>query len=222
MNNMEIWNSLNRPPESALKRIGFGPLKGKSDISPQWRMKAMTEQFGPVGDGWKYEIVKLWTEPAADEQVFAFAQINLYFYKISETTSNSWSEPIPGVGGKLLLRKTKNGMESNDEAFKMAVTDAMGVAMKALGVAADIYLGRWDGSKWADAVNTNPEDPKYCTSQQYSTLVQTAGVFGQDEQELTGFVEWFRSGEKLTYAEANDLMDNYKAHHDKYSEDIPI
>ena len=135
MEHMEIWNSLNRPPPSALKKIGFGPLKGKSDISPQWRMQAMTDRFGPVGVGWTYTIEKLWTEPAAEGQIFAFAQVFIRFrYDADDKTH--LSDPIPGVGGKLLLRKTKNGMESNDEALKMAVTDAMGVAMKSLGVAA--------------------------------------------------------------------------------------
>ena len=222
INNMDIWNSLNRPPASALKQIGFGPMKGKSSIQPQWRIKAMTEQFGPVGVGWKYEIVRLWTEPAADGQVFAFAQINVFW-----KDDTNWSDPIPGIGGNLLMSIVKRGkpeerMELNDEAFKMAVTDAMGVAMKALGVAADVYADLWDGSKWCKAVDTNPEDPAFCTAQQASTLRQTAKVLDHTESGLTAFIEWYRKGEKLTYDEANELIDDYKTHFAKYSEDVPI
>ena len=219
---MEIWNNLNRPPESALKKIGFGPMKGKSSIQPQWRIKAMTEQFGPVGTGWKYEIVRLWTEPAADGQVFAFAQINVYWKDGEE-----WSDPIPGIGGNLLLSIVKRGkpeerMESNDEAFKMATTDAMGVAMKALGVAADVYADLWDGSKWLTAIDTNPEDPKFCTSQQHSVLKQSADAFNNTDADLTALVQWHRKGDKLTYDEANELIDEYPKLWDEFRKEIPV
>ena len=145
MENLTIWNAVERPPSEALKPIRAGRLKGKSDISPQWRMKALTEQFGPCGIGWRYEITKLWTEPGDNGQVFAFAMVNLYYKHEGE-----WSEAVPGIGGSMLVVNESKGPYSSDEAFKMAVTDALSVAMKALGVAAAIYSGLWDGSKYTD------------------------------------------------------------------------
>ena len=142
--NLRIWDKVSRPPVSALKTILFGRLKGKSDINPQWRLHAMTEAFGPVGLGWSYTIDKLWTEPGLDGQMFAFSLISVIY-----CLDGKWSNPFTGIGGSMLLEKDKNGIYHNDEAFKMATTDALGVAMKALGVAADIYLGLWDGSKYA-------------------------------------------------------------------------
>lgn len=152
MNNMEIWDKVKRPPSSALKTIPFGRLKGKSDINPQWRMQIMTEVFGPCGQGWTYTIDRLWTEPGVDGQVFAFSEITL---------SVGQHAGIPGIGGSMLIEKDKNGLYHNDEAFKMATTDALSVALKALGVAADIYLGLWDGSKYATpapSVASKPTD----------------------------------------------------------------
>ena len=142
MSNMEIWDRLKQPPKAALKAIVAGRLKGKTDINPQWRLQAMTEQFGPCGKGWSYRIEALWTEPGIDGQVFAFAQVSV---RVGD------SEPIPGIGGSMLIAKESGGLHHNDEAFKMATTDALSVALKALGVAADIYLGLWDGSKYKDA-----------------------------------------------------------------------
>lgn len=153
MSNTRYWDALKRPPEGALKKINGGRLSGKTDISPQWRVQAMTEQFGPVGIGWTYEIVKLWTEAGGDE-VFAFAQVNLTY-----KDGDEWSEPVPGVGGSKLMQMEKSGLYANDEGFKMAVTDALSVAMKALGVAADIYLGLWDGSKYTDERTDTPQKP---------------------------------------------------------------
>ena len=143
---MENYNKLRRPPVTALKTIGAGRLKGKSDINPQWRYEAMTEVFGPCGTGWKFTIDKLWNEPGADGAIFAFAQISLCVF----SEDGTWSDPIPGVGGHQLIVKESAGLHNNDEAFKMAVTDALSTAMKMLGVAADIYAGLWDGSKYND------------------------------------------------------------------------
>lgn len=139
-----FWDKLKRPPERALKTIQAGRLRGMTDISPQWRYEVMTEVFGPIGIGWKYEIVRFWTEPASANQVLAFCQINLY------VKVDSWSDAIPGIGGSMLIASEKNGLHSSDEAYKMALTDALSVAMKQLGVAADIYAGLWDGSKYRD------------------------------------------------------------------------
>jgi hypothetical protein len=146
MSNLEIWSKVSRPPANVLKKITGGRLSGMTDVNPQWRIQVMTEVFGPVGIGWYYEIVKFWTEPGAQGEVMAFAQIALY-----TKAEKGWSAPIAGIGGSALVAKESGGLRANDEAFKMAVTDALSVAMKQLGVAADIYAGLWDGSKYKDA-----------------------------------------------------------------------
>ena len=145
MGNMDLWDAVARPPEDALKTITGGRLNGMTDIKPQWRLKAMTEQLGPVGKGWSYTIDRLWTEPAPDDQVFAFALVSV---KVGD------GAPIPGVGGSMLIELQKNGPHCNDDAYKMAVTDALSVALKSLGVAADIYLGKAHGSKYQSAPET--------------------------------------------------------------------
>ena len=44
-------------PQSALKPIEFGKLKGKYDISPQWRWEILTETYGMCGIGWYCDMV---------------------------------------------------------------------------------------------------------------------------------------------------------------------
>ena len=142
--NLAIWKKLSKPPLSALKEIKGGRLAGKHDINPTWRMQAVTELFGPCGIGWKYTIDRIWTEPGTEGQVCAFAIVSVYI-----KSGEVWSEAIPGTGGSMLIAKEKAGPYTSDEAFKMATTDALSVAFKALGVAAEIYLGNFDGSKYA-------------------------------------------------------------------------
>jgi hypothetical protein len=142
--NMKIWNAVKRPPESALKSITGGRLKGMTDIKPQWRYQVMTELFGPCGSGWKFVIHDMWTVPGSNDQLMAFAHLDLYF----KTGPDSWSDPIPGVGGSMLVANESKGAHSSDEGFKMAITDALSTAMKVLGVGADVYFGQYDGSKY--------------------------------------------------------------------------
>jgi|SRR3990172_4569939 len=143
--NMKIWNTVKRPPPEALKEIKGGRLSGMTDIKPQWRYQAMTELFGACGTGWNFNIEKVWTEQGSDGQVLAFAKIHL-MYK----NGDSWSQPIPGIGGSMLVTKESKGLHSSDEGYKMAVTDALSTAMKVLGVGADIYSGMWDGAKYRE------------------------------------------------------------------------
>lgn len=134
MGNLEVYNALRTPPKEALKKIEAGRMKGKTDINPMWRIKALTEQFGPCGIGWKYTITKQWLEPGPSGEIAAFCDIDLY-YKLS----GEWSEAVPGTGGSSFVAKEKGGLYVSDECYKMALTDAISVAAKALGVAGDIY-----------------------------------------------------------------------------------
>src|SRR5437868_5348005 len=135
--NLKLWEAVSRPPAKVLKPIKGGRLIGKSDINPQWRYKAMTEQFGPCGVGWKFTVDRLWTEKGDGGEVFAFAQVSLYITTPQtkdcagdQRDLRYWSAPVPGVGGSMLVNKEKAGLYNNDEAFKMALTDALSVALK--------------------------------------------------------------------------------------------
>ena len=146
--NLKIWNDIKRPPSSVLKKIDFGYLKGKSDINPQWRLMAMTQAFGVVGHGWTYRIVRTWSETGSDGQVMAFSEV-----AVKTKLNGEWGEEFFGTGGSTIVEFSKGNLKSNDEGYKMATTDALSVAFKAVGVAADIYLGCFDGSKYVKDVD---------------------------------------------------------------------
>lgn len=149
--NTRMWDAFSKPPVDALREIRGGRLRGKTDINPQWRLKAMTETFGPVGIGWKYTIDKLWLEPGNPPEVCAFALVS-----VSVNEQGVWSEPVPGCGGSAFVTKEKDGIYTSDEAFKMAVTDALSVALKAFGVAAEVYLGNFEGTKYREPPEPEP------------------------------------------------------------------
>ena len=142
MDNLTIYNEVRSVPDSAKRRIEAGRLKGKTDINPMWRIKALTEQFGPCGIGWKYTITDKRLENGANNEVSAFVDIDL-FIKVD----GAWSDAIPGTGGSAFVASERNGLYTSDECFKMALTDAISVACKALGFGADVYWAK-DATKY--------------------------------------------------------------------------
>lgn len=149
MGNLDIYKKSRAVPQEAQKRINGGRMNGKTDINPMWRIKMLTELFGPCGIGWYYKPIKKWTETVGSETA-AFVDIELYVKQNGE-----WSMPISGTGGNMLAAKEKSGIYVSDECYKMATTDAISVACKQLGIGADIYWSA-DQTKY----DKQPQAPK--------------------------------------------------------------
>lgn len=153
MKNMELYEQLRAVPATAKRAIQAGRLKGKTDINPMHRIKSLTEAFGPCGIGWWYEIRDQRLEASPTGEVSAFVDIDLYYRWNGEV-----SHPIPGVGGSSFIANEKSGKYMSDECFKMALTDALSVACKALGCCADVY---WDAdrTKYSGRTAEETEEP---------------------------------------------------------------
>lgn len=142
--NLELYNRVRDVPKEAVKPITAGRLKGKSDINPMWRIKKLTEEFGMCGFGWRYEIIRMWNEEGANGEIASFVHINLFVKHNGE-----WSEAIQGIGGSSFVSNEKTGKYTSDECYKMALTDAISVACKSLGFAANIYFSN-DSTKYTE------------------------------------------------------------------------
>jgi hypothetical protein len=193
--NMDVWGKLENTPKEAQKPIEAGRLKGFTDINPMWRLKRLTEVFGPCGVGWKYTIQNAQIVPGANDEMAAFVDILLYY--VDPKTGN-WSEGVPGFGGSMFVTKESKGMHTSDECFKMALSDAIGTACKALGMSADIYFSK-DRSKYTGG----QEAPEV----KMETVEDAAGfvfTFGKHKGETMGdvwkndrsYLEYLYDGEK--------------------------
>ena len=146
MEKMEIYNRVRSVPDEAKKAISAGRLKGMTDINPMWRIKKLTEEFGPCGIGWWTKVTDRWTETVGDETC-AFVDLELYI-----KVGDEWSKPITGSGGSKLATKERSGVYVSDECYKMAETDALSVACKKLGIGADVYFSA-DRTKYSQTVD---------------------------------------------------------------------
>jgi hypothetical protein len=142
MNNLEIYERVRAVPPEAKKEIKGGRMNGKTDINPMWRIKILTEIYGPCGIGWYYVPTKKWIE-TFENTIAAFVDIELFV-----KSGDGWSMPISGTGGSMFVAKENSGPFVSDECYKMATTDAISVSCKQLGIGADVYWGT-DKSKYS-------------------------------------------------------------------------
>lgn len=210
MDNMEIYEKVRQCPQNALKPIQAGRLKGKSDINPMWRIKALTELFGVCGIGWYYEINRQWQEVGANGEITAFCNISLYI-----KVNDEWSKPIQGTGGSMFIAKEKNGLYTSDECYKMALTDAISVACKALGVAADVYWNT-DNTKYNRPAQQT-QHINYITSEQAARLNQLMVQYNDSQPpekkiNLTAMLKKHKveSVSRLTFDMANEWIKKFE------------
>lgn len=199
MSNLRFYEAGRKVPQEAQKAFNNGKFSG-TDINPMWRIKKLTELFGPAGIGWYTEILSERSEKLMDDSVIAVVDLNLYI-----RVDGEWSKPIYGTGGNVLVSSGKRGVTSSDEGYKMAYTDALSVACKALGIGADVYFEK-DKSKYTAASVAPQSAPGMATQEQIEWLGKNAS----DTQCQYMTDKYGLSLEKLTYAQAEKFIDQIK------------
>ena len=191
--NMLLYNKFMNTPKEAQKTIKGGRLNGFTDINPMWRFKMLTEAFGPCGIGWKYEITDQRIIPGPDGKSAAFVDILLYYKQ-----DGQWSEGIPGIGGSAFVAKESGGLHMSDECFKMALTDAIGTACKALGMSADIYFSN-DRTKYN--TQSSGDTQKNPVDEAASMVINIAPYVGKTLGEIwkldINFIKFLRNDKSV-------------------------
>jgi len=182
MENLSIYDKLRTVPIEAQKTIAAGRLKGFTDTNPMWRIKKLTEEFGVCGIGWKYVIKDQKIEKGGNNEQSAFVTIDLFI-----KTDGGWSDAIPGVGGSSFVANEKAGLHTSDECFKMALTDAISVACKALGMGADIYYAK-------DATKYDNDDKKIILESIDEMKVALNNYYNEHIPDLQNMLKYFNLG----------------------------
>jgi hypothetical protein len=113
MSNMRYWDVLGKTdPKETKQFTRSGGFKGTA-IKPMWANKRMTEFFGPAGIGWGSERPLFEVVNAGDE-ILVYCTVSLWYIDAASSIPNR----VFGVGGDKVVVKTKNGLQSDDEAFK--------------------------------------------------------------------------------------------------------
>ena len=142
---MKIWETLSKTnPEFTKPLPGYGG-KTLTTIDPMYQIQMMTDLFGPVGIGWKYKVDYKYIDG------LVFAEVTIKYF------TDEWHEYGPVCSVQNLSKKNGN---LDDEAPKKAMTDAMTKAFSHLGMSADVFLGKFDDSKYVEQMKQEFSQPK--------------------------------------------------------------
>lgn len=140
--NMKLWASVEKTPPEHTKQITGKAYQGTSP-KPHYLIRKATEVFGPCGIGWGFTIVDERVEEGAGGEKMHIARVRVWY---------EWQGKrgeVEHVGGTQFSGMRNSGKAFTDEdAPKKSVTDALVKAMSMIGFAGDIFMGRYDDSKY--------------------------------------------------------------------------
>ena len=129
--NLRIWSQVDKTDPAHTKKVT--QRGGFTAISAAYQIMRATEVFGPVGEGWGY---------TAGEPIFHDLLVMVPVTLWHGDRANVFGPMFGGAEWK-----DKNGRLDSDAA-KKATTDALTKLLSQLGFNADVFLGRFDDSKY--------------------------------------------------------------------------
>ena len=145
MGNLDLWNKHADIDPAFTKPITGKSYKGTSPY-PQYVIRCLTDMFGPVGKGFGWDVTAEGWQPLGDE-VLHWCRIRFWH--------TDRANGFDAYGQTKALMKTTSGLKSDEDAPKKSLTDAIVKAASQIGVAANIFMGRWDDQKYVDQVNAD-------------------------------------------------------------------
>jgi len=135
---MSLWDAVCKSDPKYLKKVTLG-ARSFTSIDPQYQVKSATKAFGPVGHGWGW-VAKTHFVNLSNGDTAVVSDVEVW----TESPGNVFG-PFPGC--RKFFDAAKGRM--NEDAPKMSVTDGLTKALSHLGFNADVFLGEYDGNKYA-------------------------------------------------------------------------
>lgn len=147
--NLALWNTVEKTPPSQTKAITGKSYQGTSP-KPHYLVHKATETFGPCGIGWGFTIEDERIEEGAGGERMSIARVKVWF------KWNGERGEVEHIGGTQFSGTRKSGQPFTDEdAPKKSVTDALIKALSMIGFAGDIFMGRYDDSKYVSDLRSD-------------------------------------------------------------------
>lgn len=200
--NLTLWRSVEKTPHEHTKPITGKSYSGNSP-KPHYLIHRATETFGPCGIGWGFMVEEriedgAWLADGFYEKLH-IAKVRVWF------KWNGERGEVEHIGGTVFSGRRKNGQAFSDEdAPKKSVTDALVKALSMIGFAGDIFMGRYDDSKYIAELRQEAEDARRQpvlvdqseedrAAVEYATSVFRQIEVAKDARKLT---EWWNSPEE--------------------------
>jgi hypothetical protein len=142
--NLSLWQTVEKTDPKHVKPITGKSYQGNSP-KPHYLVHKATETFGPCGIGWGFTIEDERIEEGAGGERMSIARVRVWF------KWNGERGEVEHIGGTSFSGIRASGKPFTDEdAPKKSVTDALIKALSMLGFAGDIFMGRYDDSKYVE------------------------------------------------------------------------
>jgi hypothetical protein len=156
--NLTLWRQVEKTDPAHVKAITGKSYKGTSP-KPHWIVMKATETFGPIGIGWGFTVDERVEKGALIADGF-YEQMHIAKVKVWYKWNGERGE-VEHIGGTTFSGKYASGKIFTDEdAPKKSVTDALVKALSMIGFAGDIFMGRFDDSKYVQEVGQEFADEK--------------------------------------------------------------
>ena len=129
-NNLRIWSKVEKTNPAHTKTVN--QRGGFTAISAAYQINRATEVFGPIGEGWGYT-----TGAPIFQDALVIVPVTLWHGDRANTFG-------PMFGGA----EWTNGTRLDSDGPKKATTDALTKLLSQLGFNADVFMGRFDDSKY--------------------------------------------------------------------------
>lgn len=150
---MDLWQRVYETDPKHVKKITGRSYQGNSP-KPYHIVKKLTEEFGPCGLGWGFDIKSHENVKMLDAQTMVNVVAVEMWYRIDGSPDYTTGR-ITQVGQTKFCYISKDGNWIIDEdAPKKSVTDALVKCASYLGFAGDIFMGMWDDSKYVEEINS--------------------------------------------------------------------
>lgn len=144
--NLALWEKVEKTDPAHVKAITGKSYQGTSP-KPHYLVHKATETFGPIGIGWGFTIEDERIEDGAGGERLHIARVKVWYKWKGERGE------IEHIGGTQFSGTRSSGKPFTDEdAPKKSVTDALVKALSMIGFAGDIFMGRYDDSKYVSEV----------------------------------------------------------------------
>lgn len=217
--NLALWHQVEKTPPDQTKEITGKSYKGTSP-KPYYLVQKATETFGPIGIGWGFTIEDERIEEGAGGERMSIARVKVWF------KWNGERGEVEHIGGTSFSGTRRNGNVFTDEdAPKKSVTDALIKALSMIGFAGDIFMGRYDDSKYvAELKDEEHQRAKEPSKKDARPIFQSLVDDMRKNQSRADLRRWFVDADvKALRAQIPaDWDKNLKDEMTKHAETLPV
>jgi hypothetical protein len=205
--NLKIWSGVQQTdPKYTKEYSGPGGFTGTA-VNAMYLAKRATEQFGPCGTGWGYEVLDDRFDvggPLTDKAtgaVLCNAQIHTIKLALWYLGTDGERKTVMHYGHTPFISQNKFGISTDLEAPKKSLTDAIGKCLSQLGFSADIRLGLYDDIHYLNEIANEAE------------IERAEDKIDARERQAAEYRDWLESNHKAisTAQSLNELQKLYSS-----------